>query len=147
MGHKIPESAKFKILSYSLFVYFGYLIRGGAFQRRGLELDLKTYKFSLCLTFTFTNQCQPPRKNRVRNFKKSVLGQKCQSRLFSKKWDIIKNSAIKLTINFHPFSITGNFICKNRQFRKFPRQISPKSIPNKSDKFLLSPDFPHKILM
>jgi hypothetical protein len=65
----------------SLFVYFGYLIREGAFQLRGLELDFKTYKFSLCLTFTFTNQCQFPRKNRVRNVKKSVLGQKCQSRL------------------------------------------------------------------
>jgi hypothetical protein len=122
--------------SHSLFVYFGYLIREGAFQLRGLELDFKTYKFSLCLTFThrnkymeekfhskkfshshrvsisfqcirpefrsvllsfflcgislpyiyfyaftFTNQCQSPRKNRVRNVKKSVLGQKCQSRL------------------------------------------------------------------
>jgi hypothetical protein len=69
------------LLKYSLLVYFGYLIREGAFQLRGLELDLKTYKFSLCLTFTFTNQCQSPRKNRVRNVKKSVLGQKCQRRL------------------------------------------------------------------
>jgi hypothetical protein len=33
------------------------------------------------MSSTFIIQFQPPKKNRVRNVKKSVLGQKCQRRL------------------------------------------------------------------
>jgi hypothetical protein len=35
------------------------------------------------MSSTFTIQFQSPKKNRVRNVKKSVLGQKCQRRLYS----------------------------------------------------------------
>jgi hypothetical protein len=120
-----PITGYKSIKGYSLFVYFGYLIREGAFQLRGLELDLKTYKFSLYLTFTFTNQCQSPQKNRVRNVKKSVLGQKCQSRLYTKI--LTKQIRLKSSHDCTKHSCS-NFSIVNKRFYKkikYTRKLCP----------------------
>ncbi len=49
------------------------------------------------MSSTFTIQFQSPKKNRVRNVKKSVLGQKCQRRLYEK--NLVSQKSIEKSQN------------------------------------------------
>jgi hypothetical protein len=69
-----------RAMLYGLFVYFGYIKREGAFQLRGLELDLKTYIIFLCFNIYFNKPVSiHPERIGSETSKKSEVSQKCQS--------------------------------------------------------------------
>jgi hypothetical protein len=97
-----------KINSYSLFVYFGYLIREGAFQLRGLELDLITFIIPLCFEIYFYKPVSIPSNKSGQKRQKMRIGSEMSEKTIGEKfWHT--NTMIKQSV---------------KKFRKVPRSFA-----------------------